>query len=196
MASRKEFLTTSGKVIAGLGASSFLPAGSFSILSNKSPNDQIVCGLIGCKGIGWTNLRELLRADDNITCGALCDVDQNVLNERAAEFENNHGYRPRLYKDYREMFDNRDIDAVIIATPDHWHCLQTVHACEAGKDVYVEKPVGRTNAECEVMVSAARRYKRVVQAGQWQRSGQHWKDAVDYVQSGKLGNIRVVKAWA
>ena len=196
MTTRKEFLTTSGKVIAGLGASSLLPAGSFSILSNKSPNDQIVCGLIGCKGMGWTNLRELLRADDNITCGALCDVDQNVLNERAAEFENNHGYRPRLYKDYREMFDNRDIDAVIIATPDHWHCLQTVHACEAGKDIYVEKPVGKDIAECDTMVKAGEYYGRVIQAGQWQRSGKHWTDAVNYLQTGALGNIRVAKSWA
>ena len=98
MTSRKEFLSTSGRVIAGLGASSMLPTTAFSILSNKSPNDQIVCGLIGCKGMGWTNLRALMRADDNITCGALCDVDQNVLNERATEFENVHGYEPELYK--------------------------------------------------------------------------------------------------
>jgi predicted dehydrogenase len=196
MTTRKEFLFTSGKVLAGLGASSLIPAGSFSILSNKSPNDQIVCGLIGCKGMGWTNQRELLRADDNITCGALCDVDQNVLNERASEFENDHGYQPRLYKDYREMLDNRDIDAVIIATPDHWHCLQTVHACQAGKDIYVEKPVGKDIAECDIMVKAGEHYGRVIQAGQWQRSGKHWTDAINYLQTGALGNIRVAKSWA
>jgi len=172
-----------------------MPGTAFSILKGSSANEKIVVGLIGCKGMGWSNLDRFLNVE-TVECKALCDVDQNVLNQRASELEERTGKKPRLYNDYRKLLEDKDIDAVIVATPDHWHCLQTVHACEAGKDVYVEKPVGRTNAECEVMVSAARRYKRVVQAGQWQRSSQHWKDAVDYVQSGKLGNIRVVKAWA
>ncbi len=192
---RRQFLTDSGKIITGFGAASLMPGSAFSILKGSSANEKIVVGLIGCKGMGWSNLDRFLNVE-TVECKALCDVDQNVLNQRASELEERTGKKPRLYNDYRKLLEDKDIDAVIVATPDHWHCLQTVHACEAGRDVYVEKPVGRTNAECEVMVSAARRYKRVVQAGQWQRSGQHWKDAVDYVQSGKLGNIRVVKAWA
>jgi predicted dehydrogenase len=85
---------------------------------------------------------------------------------------------------------------VIIGTPDHWHCLQMVDACKAGKDVYVEKPVGNSIAECQVMVAAAKKYNRIVQVGQWQRSQKHFKDAMDFVHSGQLGKIRLVKAWA
>ncbi len=196
MTTRRKFLSTSGKLIAGVGASSMLPATSFSILSSRSPNESIGVGLIGCRGMGWANLRNLLRADDSVECRALCDVDENVLNDRAGEFEEEYGTRPTLYKDYRNMLDNPDIDVVIIATPDHWHCLQSVHACQAGKDVFLEKPVAKDIAECDVMVSAARNNNRVVQVGQWQRSGQHWNDAINFLHSGALGNIRVTKSWA
>ncbi len=193
--SRRKFLSDSGKIITGLGAASLVPAKSFSIFSGGSPNEKLVVGLIGCKGMGWSNLNQFLNVD-NVECGALCDVDQNVLDERAAELEERTGKRAELYEDYRDLLENRDIDAVIIATPDHWHCLQTVHACQAGKDIFVEKPVAKDTAECEVMVDAARYHNRVVQVGQWQRSGQHWLDAIEYLQSGALGNIRVTKAWA
>lgn len=196
MATRKEFITTSGKLVAGFGAASMVPGSAFSILNKRNVNDRIVFGLIGCKGMGWANLENLLQADENIVCGALCDVDENVLNERATEFENQYNSKPVLYKDYRRMLDNKDIDVVIIATPDHWHCLQTVHACQAGKDIYVEKPVGKDIAECDVMVKAGRKYGRVIQAGQWQRSGRHWIDAINFLQTGALGNIRVTKSWA
>src|SRR6185295_11287967 len=99
------------------------------------------------------------------------------------------------YGDYRRLLDRKDIDAVIIATPDHWHALIMMHACAAGKDVYVEKPVGNSIGECAAMVNAQQRYKRVVQSGQWQRSQQHFKDAIDFVHGGQLGNIRTVKVW-
>ncbi|MEX2344166.1 MAG: Gfo/Idh/MocA family oxidoreductase [Balneolaceae bacterium] len=195
MTSRRKFLTDTGKAIAGIGAASVLPGKAFSILSSRSPNERINAGLIGCKGMGWSNINEFLRVD-NVDCIALCDVDQNVLDERTAELEQNTGSKPAQYKDYRNLLENDDVDVVIIATPDHWHCLQTVHACQAGKDVYVEKPLGKDTAECDIMVEAARRYDRVVQVGQWQRSDQHWADAIEFLQSGALGNIRVTKAWA
>jgi predicted dehydrogenase len=101
----------------------------------------------------------------------------------------------KTYGDYRKLLDDKDVDIVIVGTPDHWHALQMIHACEAGKDVYVEKPVGNSITECRSMVAAQQRYNKVVQAGQWQRSQQHFKDAVEYVQSGKLGMIRTVKVW-
>ena len=87
------------------------------------------------------------------------------------------------------------MDAVIIGTPDHWHALIMIHACQAGKDVYVEKPVGNSIIECNTMVAAQQKYNRAVQCGQWQRSQQHFRDAIDFVHSGKLGNIRTVKVW-
>ena len=115
---------------------------------------------------------------------------------RARTVEEMTSVAPKLYRDYRELLDNRDIDAVVIGTPDHWHCLPMVEACEAGKDVYVEKPLANSIAECELMIAAARRYNRVVQVGQWQRSGPHWTEAMDFVHSGSLGRIRTVRAWA
>ncbi len=104
--------------------------------------------------------------------------------------------KPDLYKDYRKLLDRKDIDAVVIGTPDHWHCLQTVHACEAGKDVYVEKPLANSVTECHIMLKAARKHNRIVQVGQQQRSGLEWKAAMDFIKSGKLGKIRRVNIWA
>ncbi len=91
--------------------------------------------------------------------------------------------------------DNKDIDAVIIGTPDHWHCLPFIAACEAGKDIYVEKPLANSIAECDLMVKAARKYNRVVQVGQQQRSGDHWKKAMEFMNAGKIGDLRKVNIW-
>ncbi len=166
-----------------------------SIGRKASANEQIRVGVVGCNGMGFSNLRSILKISE-VSCAALCDVDRNVLEKRAGEVEEMTGSRPALYGDYRQLLDDKNIDAVIVGTPDHWHCLITVDACSAGKDVYVEKPLANSIEECHVMVAAARRYGRVVQVGQWQRSGAHWADALEFVNSGKLGRIRLVKAWA
>ncbi|GAA4413719.1 Gfo/Idh/MocA family oxidoreductase [Nibrella viscosa] len=126
----------------------------------------------------------------------MCDIDSNVLNKRAAELEKSTGTKPVLYSDFRKLLENKDIDAVIIGTPDHWHCLMTVYACEAGKDIYVEKPLANKIEECNLMVAAAQKHKRIVQVGQWQRSGPHWKAALDYVREGYIGKVRSTKTWA
>jgi predicted dehydrogenase len=94
------------------------------------------------------------------------------------------------------MLENKDIDVVIIGTPDHWHCLNMVDAVSAGKHVYVEKPIANTIEECQIMVKAQERYGKIVQVGQWQRSGSQYDQAIQYVKSGKLGQIRLVKCWA
>jgi predicted dehydrogenase len=104
-----------------------------------------------------------------------------MYNQAWSRIRENDWKKPVLYKDFRKLLENKDIDAVIIATPDHWHCLTMVHACEAGKDVYVEKPLANSIEECQVMMDAAKKYNRVVQVGQWQRSGPHWQQAIDYV---------------
>lgn len=191
---RREFISTTGKAVTGVGAAAAIPSFVKSMKS-RPPSDKVVVGVIGCRGMGWSNLVQFLNLD-NVECSALCDVDREVLNGRAGDLESRTGTRATLHTDYREMLEDPDIDAVIIGTPDHWHCLQTVHACQAGKDVYVEKPLGRVTDECDVMVEAAEKHERVVQVGQWQRSGRHWNDAIRYVQSGELGNVRVVKSWA
>ena len=160
-----------------------------------SANDKVQVGLIGCKGMGWANITAMAKGADVVPVG-LCDVDANVLRDRGAEFQTNFGRAPKIYDDYRRMLDDRSIDAVIIAVPDHWHALMLIDAMSAGKDAYCEKPLGNSIAECRAMVAAKQRHGGVVQVGQWQRSNQHWADAIAHVHSGGIGRVRKVKAWA
>ena len=159
------------------------------------PSDQLNVGVIGPRGRGYRVLQQHL-ALGGINCVALCDVDQRVLDEKAALIQKDYSQKPKLFGDFRHMLEEKDLDAVIIATPDHWHCLQTVYACEAGKDVYVEKPMANSIGECDIMVRAAQRYNRIVQVGQQQRSGKVWKEVMAYMKEGKLGHIRKTNIWA
>jgi len=185
---RRKFLASSGLVTFGLGLAPFRSL-------SAAANDMINIGVIGCNGMGFVDLQSMLQVPGT-RCVALCDVDANVLQSRSKEVLDATGDTPKQYSDYRALLDDKDVDAVIIGTPDHWHCLQMAHSCEAGKDVYVEKPMGNSIDECDRMVRAADYYQRVVQVGQWQRSGLHWQEAMDYVHSGQLGEIRTVKSWA
>ncbi len=191
MLSRRHFVRDSG-IVAG---AMMLPAALRARVARVAPSDQVRVGVIGINGMGFTNLRSILKIPE-VECGALCDVDASVLNRRALEVEDATGRKPVLYSDFRLLLEDSDIDAVIIGTPDHWHCLMMVMACEAEKDVYVEKPLANSIGECNLMIAAAERYGTVVQAGQWQRSGSHWSDAAAYARSGEIGRIRLVKAWA
>jgi predicted dehydrogenase len=179
---------------AGFGLSSLPLSKVVDAKKRVAASDKIRVALIGGNNMGWVNLQEHIALPE-VDCIAICDVDESVMNKRAAEVEQLTGKKPALYTDFRKLLENKDVDAVIIGTPDHWHCLQMVYACQAGKDVYVEKPMAKTIEECNVMMAAAKRYGRVVQVGQWQRSGPHWQSAINYVHSGKLGKIRHVKTW-
>jgi predicted dehydrogenase len=145
--------------------------------------------------MGWSDLTSFLKNKD-AECVALCDVDKNVLTNRTNELIKQNLPKPKLYTDYRNMLENKDIDAVIVGTPDHWHCLIFVNALEAGKHVYVEKPIGNSISEINIMQKAAKKHAKIVQVGQWQRSQPHFVDAINFVKSGKLGKIRVCKAWS
>ncbi|MGD0756266.1 MAG: Gfo/Idh/MocA family oxidoreductase [Bacteroidales bacterium] len=192
MTTRRVFIRNTALTTAALG---LVPSFS-SVLAGCAPSDRINVGLIGCNGMGFADLTAFLD-HPQVECLALCDIDENVLNRRAADVEKMRGKKPaNLYKDWRKLIDNKDINVVIVGTPDHWHCLQMISACDAGKDVYCEKPIGRTIEECNLMVSAAKRNKTVVQVGQWQRSDPHWQDAVNFIQSGKLGKIRLVRVFS
>lgn len=183
---RKDFIKSTAMLAA---AGMFYQANAFS-----APQQTLKVGLIGVKGMGWSNLMALLK-QPNVQCTALCDVDEGILDQRIAELKK-RGMEVKRFIDYRELLAGDLVDTVIIGTPDHWHCLQMVDAVKAGKHVYVEKPIGNSIGECEIMVAAALKHSSIVQVGQWQRSQQHFKDAVDFVHSGKLGKIRLVKAWA
>ena len=192
MVNRRLFLKNSAKTAAGL---SLVPAFSGNLMG-CSPNDRINVGLIGCNGMGFNDLKTFLQHPE-VECIALCDVDERILSARAADVEKMRGQKPaNLYKDWRKVIDNQDINLVIVGTPDHWHCMQMIAACEAGKDVYCEKPLGNSIEECNLMIKAAKKYNSVVQVGQWQRSDPHWLDAVDFIRSGKLGKIRLVRVFS
>ena len=165
MITRRNFLRTSAAFLATGFVDSTAWGGIKSSDSIWGANDRINVGLVGCKNMGWANLADFLQHPD-VDCIALCDIDQNVLNERAAEVEKIRNKKPRLFSDYRRLLEMKELDVVIIGTPDHWHCLQFTDACSAGKDVYVEKPIANYIAECDVMVEAAKRYQRVTTVGQ------------------------------
>jgi predicted dehydrogenase len=191
--SRREFIGSTSALIAGVGLSSVIPSSLSAASARISAADTIRVAAIGINGMGWADLNAVLK-NPGVECVALCDVDKNVLDKRAAELLAK-GIKVKTYGDYRKLLEDKDIDAVVIGTPDHWHCLMMAEACEAGKDVYVEKPIGNSIAECRSMVAAQERYKRVVQVGQWQRSQKHFRDAIEFVHSGKLGKIGLVKVW-
>ena len=192
---RRNFLKQSLTTVAGLGMTSILPTALAAGHAQSSANETLVVGLIGCKGMGYANLADFLK-QPNVACTALCDIDDEWLNKRAEDVKNTTGKKPKLYKDFRKLLERKDIDAVIIGTPDHWHCLPLVYACEAGMDVYVEKPLANSIGECDIMLRAARKYNRIVQVGQQQRSGKHWAEAIQFVQGGQLGKIRRISIWA
>ena len=196
MAHRRDFIRQSSILLSGATVGASITNPLFNILNKRSTSDQINIGAIGINGMGWSNVSAAVKVP-GVNLVALCDVDKNVLDKRMADLSkmNVDASKIKTYSDYRKLLEQKDIDAVIIGTPDHWHALIMIEACQHGKDVYVEKPVGNSIGECNAMVAARKKYNRVVQAGQWQRSEQHFKDAVDFVYSGQLGNIRTVKVW-
>lgn len=193
--SRRKFLRQSAAGLGGFSLASTMPLSALAQKNKVSANDKINYGVIGCNGMGWSNMRSHLLMDE-VECIALCDVDQSVLDRRSADVFEARGRKPTQYKDYRKLLENPDIDAVVIGTPDHWHCLNMTDALDAGKHVYVEKPLANSIQEAQLMLAAAKKSDKMVQVGQWQRSGSHYETAIKLVKSGKLGNIRLVKVWA
>jgi predicted dehydrogenase len=192
--SRRELLRWGGAAAVGLGLT--FPAGAAGATPHKrvAQNDKILLGVIGCGSMGNANMDGFM-GHPEVEVVACCDVDSNHLNATAAKVEQKQGKAPKKYKDYRALLDMKEINAVLISTPDHWHALPTIHACEAGKDVYVEKPIAHNIVEGRAMVNAAKKYRRVIQVGTWQRSVQHFVDAIDYVRAGKLGKVTIVRSW-
>jgi predicted dehydrogenase len=156
----------------------------------KGANDKLNGAFIGVGRMGSSNLGFALKAE-NVVVSAVCDVYQPNLDKAVEQTKG----RAKPVKDFREILADKSIDFVCIATPDHWHAYMTVEACKAGKDVYVEKPISVTVDEGSKMVQAARKYKRVVQAGTMQRSATHFGKAVEIVKSGELGDITFVRTW-
>jgi len=155
------------------------------------PNETINLGMIGC-GTRGGQLLGPFSSMLGVRIAAVCDVNSKRM---AAARKRVGGEKVAAYHDYRKMMKNKDIDAVVVATNGHWKALPTISACQAGKDVYVEKPLATSIGEGRVMVEAARKYSRIVQIGTQQHSGEHYRKAVEIVQSGRLGRVSEVKVW-
>jgi len=189
-ASRRAFLTK-----AALAAGSAATASAASAARVIGANDRIRVGLIGCGLMGGIDLRDFLRVK-NVQAVALCDIDESQIAEVNKKVVERAEQKVELKTgDFRKVLERKDIDAVIVATPDHWHAIPTVEACKAGKDIYVEKPLALTVWEGRQMVKAARKHNRVVQMGTQQRSGSQYLAAKEYIESGKLGRVRLVRNW-
>ena len=159
----------------------------------KGANDRVAVGFIGLGAMGSGNLGYSMKVP-GMQPAALCDVYQPHL-ERAEAAARRGGYEIKGTDDFRKILADKSIDAVCISTPDHWHAYMTVEACKAGKDVYVEKPASVYVDEGMKMVEAARKYKRIVQAGTMQRSGGYFKKAAEIVKAGTLGEVTFVHTW-
>jgi predicted dehydrogenase len=166
-------------------------AGMAAVSYNRvmGANDKIGVGLIGSGRQGNVDWK-LLVSNPDVTPLAVADVYQPNIENGIA----NAGGKATGYKDFRSLLDRKDIDAVVVGTPDHWHALATIMACEAGKDVYCEKPLSLTVHDGQAMVAAAKRHGRIVQVGSQQRSGPHYQKAVEIVRSGALGKVAHVSS--
>jgi predicted dehydrogenase len=159
------------------------------------PSDQIVLGMIGVGGMGMGRLRGFLQHPD-VRVGAICDVDRSHVDRAVAAVEKVGGYKPKTFTDFRQLLEDREIDAVSVVTPDHWHAIPTVRAFEAGKDVFVEKPLSYSVAEGRAMADASLEHKRVSQMGNHIHNDlPNYRRVVEIVQSGKLGRITRVHCW-
>jgi predicted dehydrogenase len=189
---RREFLGASAALAAGLAG----PRARADEKKHPSPNEKITVALIGCGGMGRANLADFLRLPD-FEVIALCDPDPGQIAGAVNDIQkaNRPTEKVQKEKDFRKVLERKDLDAVIVGTPDHWHAYVLIAACASGKDVYCEKPLSHNIVEGRAMVNAARRHKRVVQIGTQQRSGKHFQDAVRYVHSGKLGKIFLCRTW-
>lgn len=178
---RRQFLSRSVMSAGALMASG-------SALAQKSPSDVVNIAVVGLHGRGGAHIQEFGKLP-NVRIVALCDVDTRLFPASVAQVQKINGHKPDTVEDIRKLLERKDLDAVSIATPDYWHALMTIWACQAGKDVYVEKPVSFTIHEGRKMVQAARKYNRMVQAGLNRRSDPKVRAAVKALQSGALGNI-------
>ncbi len=204
-ATRRRFLQQG---TAGATLFHIVPARALGLQGQAPPSDTVNFGHIGIGGRGRGFLRREANAGKAVPASlnlggdgtrmlrpgrsvALCDIDTSRLDQAATMV----GGSPKLYKDFRLLLEDKDVDAVYIASPDHWHALHTILACQAGKDVYCEKPACNTIEEGRAMVDAAKRYNRVVQIGSQGRSQPAAWQANNYIKAGRLGQIRKVLCW-
>ncbi len=186
---RRKFLKSAGAAAAGIGGAPWITKS----LAQRSPNDTINIAVMGIRSRGRAHMSHF-GAIRNVRVATLCDIDERLFAERVKSVEESSGSAPSTETDIRRVLDDKDIDAVSVAAPNHWHALASVWACQAGKDVYVEKPISWSITEGRKIIEAADKYKRIVQTGSQRRSDPLMQEAVKFIQSGELGRIYMVKA--
>ena len=184
MNNRRDFIKTGAAAVTAMGFNVTNYAGS--------PNETIRVAIIGVKGQGNSHIKEYLGMK-NVEIAAICDIDETVRKERIGEIEKASGRRPKEFVDIRKLLEDKSIDAVSIATPNHWHSLMGIWACQAGKDVYLEKPCSHTFWEGRQLVSAARKYNRIVQHGPNSRSTVALREAMQKLQEGVIGDVYMAR---
>ena len=177
----------------GTSAAAVIAAGAMSKSKVFGANDRIRACCIGIHGQGGSHMDDLMGQDDSEVV-ALCDTDKGVLKRRAKEVKEKTGKEPKMYSDLRDVMADDGIDAVTIATPNHWHSLAAIWACQAGKDVYVEKPLSHNIWEGRQLVEAAKKYGRVVQHGTQRRSEEPWIHAIKAMHDGIIGDLYMARA--
>ena len=180
---RRQFLKQAAGALAVGAAAYLVPSRAFGA------NNRVVTGHIGTGGQGTSNLNQFLK--QGVSVGAVCDVDKSHAAATLRLLEGK-GIKPASLGDYRKLLERKDINAVVIGTPDHWHALTAIHACQAGKDVYCEKPLTLTVVEGRKMVEAARANRRIVQTGSQQRSDPKFRLTCELVRSGRIGKVQKV----
>jgi predicted dehydrogenase len=188
---RRRFLTSSA-----VGTGAWIGYHTLASAQEKpaAVGDRVTVCVAGVRGRGSALLSTFAALPD-VTVKYVCDIDESVLNARAAGVQQQTGRKPEAIKDFRKAIDDDSVDALVLGTPDHWHAIPTILACQAGKDVYVEKPDGHNIVEGQTMVAAARRHKRIVQLGTQSRSAPHIQNAIKYLREGKIGRARFAKSW-
>jgi len=185
---RRKFLINSAGATAGVLAPAMITRAF-----GGSPNDRIRVAVVGFNGQGGSHIRSIQGLkDQNVELAALCDVDENVIARTMKRLESS-GAKPVTYTDIRKLLEDKSIDAVSMATPNHWHALGTIWACQAGKDVYIEKPASHNIFEGKKMVEAARKYKRIVQVGTQSRSSPALQEAVKHMRDGLIGEVYMAR---
>lgn len=194
---RRNFLKNSSTLAAGLGFSSLISNNAQSATLTASALDRVNLGVIGL-GMGCRDLQGALTDNPWVHCIAMCDVNKQRLNEQAARFRKdfpNQTATLQLYTDFRKLLENKDINGVIIATPDHWHTYIFSEALRAGKAIYVEKPVANSIDECNRMLDLQKKHKGIITTGLWQTSQRYFKGADEILKSGVLGDVYKVQIW-
>ena len=175
------------------GRRRFLKTAAAAVATSQLPivgaNDRINVGVVGIGGRGRAHINYYSELDADCRVAAICDVNQAARERGGAQVKKAKGFTPKSYVDMKELFEDKDIDAVSIATPNHWHALSAIWACQAGKDVYVEKPASHNVFEGRQLVKAARKYNRMVQVGSQSRSIGHKVQAMKLLKDGEIGQV-------